>query len=477
MTEFISIPKIIHQLWIGHKPAPTKFMDTWKSKNPEFEYIRWNESEIERRGIVFECQNRIDEMEEINGKADIMRWKLLYEYGGVFIDADSICIEPLDDVLMKCKFFAGWEHEKLRPGLIATGTMGFPPKHPFVRETIEWMKCNCVNVQKTRQRAWQTVGPGLLTRVYNTGKYKEMTVFPSYTFLPIHLTRSEYKGHGKIYAYQEWGSTKQNYDVMNQLSLPPQFLPPPEEHCVSVLISSLNTKAAYLQQCLDSIKHQEGMFHIEVVWINDGSDAMHSAVLMRMLEQFERTCRFVKVVYSENKSNMGIGYTLNRGVELCSNEIIVKMDSDDIMVPNRIMKQLDFMNNHPEIHICGAQVQMFRMVNNSMQNSGTSNHPSLTWEQYKSKPSHWFMNHPTACYRKSSVLKAGNYDETLKQMCEDFELELRMLKTFNVVHNMSDVLLYYRLHEDQVTHGGGEGGRDKWHKIRMEIIERLICMI
>ena len=187
------IPKIIHQLWIGQKPAPTNHMDTWKEKNPDFEYIRWNEAECIRRKMKFECQERIDEMEEINGKADIMRWEILYKYGGVFLDADSICIEPIDDVLMNTKCFAGWEHEQLRPGLIATGTMGFPPKHPLVKDTIDWMKENCVNVQKTGQRAWITVGPGLLTRVYNTGKYKEMTIFPSYTFLPIHCTRAEYR--------------------------------------------------------------------------------------------------------------------------------------------------------------------------------------------------------------------------------------------------------------------------------------------
>ena len=42
-----------------------------------------------------------DEIEEIVGKVDIMRWELLYRYGGIFIDADSICIESIDDVLLK----------------------------------------------------------------------------------------------------------------------------------------------------------------------------------------------------------------------------------------------------------------------------------------------------------------------------------------------------------------------------------------
>ena len=44
-----NIPKIIHQLWIGPKERPSKFMDTWKKNNPDFEYIFWNEEEIKKR--------------------------------------------------------------------------------------------------------------------------------------------------------------------------------------------------------------------------------------------------------------------------------------------------------------------------------------------------------------------------------------------------------------------------------------------
>ena len=467
----IMIPKIIHQLWIGPKPPPTKFMDSWRDKNPQFEYIRWNENEIKRRKLKLECVHRINEMEEINGKADIIRWEILYEYGGVFVDADSLCIDPVDDILMNTRYFAGWEHEELRNGLIATGTMGFPPKHPLVKEAIEWIKTNCVSVRETGKRAWITVGPGLLTRMYNTKKYNSMTVFPSYTFLPIHCTGKEYGGHGKIYAYQEWGSTKQNYDIMNTIELPSQFLPPPRDKSVSVLISSLNTKASYIQECLDSIKHQHGNFNMEVVWINDGSDELHTAVLKKKLEIFERTCRFVNVVYVENEENKGIGYTLNMGVTKCTHEIIIKMDSDDIMIPDRINTQLCYMEANPAVKICGAQIQIF---DDKMNNMGVSKHPSITWEQYKENPTHWFINHPTVCYRKSAIIEAGNYDKNLKQMCEDFELELRMLKTHGYIYNFPVPLLYYRVHDKQITYNGGEGGRDKWHTIRSNIIKSLI---
>ena len=468
------IPKIVHQLWIGKKPPPTKFMDTWKNKNPDFEYIRWNEEEISKRNLKIECTERIDEMEEINGKADIIRWEILYEYGGVFLDADSICIEKIDDILMNCKCFAGWEHEQLRPGLIATGTMGFPPKHPLVKEAIEWIKNNCVNVQKTMKRAWQTVGPGLLTNMYNTGKFKDLTIFPSYSFLPIHCTRAEYTGHGKIYAYQEWGSTRNNYEIMNNIELPSQFLKPTDENSVSILIPSLNTKAKYIQECLDSIKNQQGLFNMEIVWINDGSDTIHTSILKKMLDKFEKTTRFTKVIYYENECNKGLGYSLNKGVTKCSYDIILRMDADDIMYPDRVIKQITFMKENKDCVLCGAQVNMFKSINNKKMSTGITSHNNIDLNTFLQRKSHWIMNHPTFCFRKKQIIETGNYNDHIHSMCEDFDLILRVLTTYEKIYNIQEPLLYYRLHEEQVTYGGGKEGSKFWTEKRNKLIDDIL---
>lgn len=468
----MSIPKIIHQIWIGPKPAPTKLMDTWKEKNPDFEYIRWNEQEFINRNMKFECQDEIDEIEEINGKADILRWEILYKYGGVFLDADSICVEQIDNELLNKKCFAGWENEEKRPGLIATGTMGFPPQHPLVREAINWILNNEVSQFKSQQMAWQTVGPGLLTRMYNTGKFKDLHIFPSYTFLPHHFTGKHYEGHGKIYAYQEWGSTRDSYDVLNESVLGMEFTKPPVQNSLSILVSSYNTKTFYIKECLDSIKHQIGWFNIELVWINDGSDPLNTKLLKGLLDNFEKTSRFIKVVYHENEKNMGIGYSLNLGVILCSHELIVKMDSDDIMVPDRILKQAEFMMNNPNIHVCGGQVSFFK--DNPTSSFGKTNHPSITWDEYVKIKSHWISNHPTLCYRKSAVLEVGNYDINKSRMTEDFEITLRLLKRYKYLYNFPDVLLNYRSHENQVTHNGGSEGRNHWNKVRNDLVNELI---
>ena len=175
---------------------------------------------------------------------------------------------------------------------------------------------------------------------------------------------------------------------MNSISLPSE-LNSPDSGC-SVLVSSYNTNADYMKQCLDSIKQQTGLFNIELVWINDGSSRENTEILKRMLEHFTNTTRFVQVKFLENDGNRGIGYSLNRGVIECSYENIIKMDSDDIMVPTRIQKQLEFMLQNPSCKICGSQVAMFRN-NNKKQIVSTTNHPKITWEDYKKNPKEWFV--------------------------------------------------------------------------------------
>jgi hypothetical protein len=157
---------------------------------------------------------------------------------------------------------------------------------------------------------------------------------------------------------------------------------------------------------------------------------------------------------------------------MCSYDLIIKMDSDDIMYPERITKQIKFMNENPHVMICGSQVSCFKESKNNV--ISTTNHQSITWDEYKQKKSHWISNHPSLCYRKSAALEAGNYDFNKLRIIEDFDFTLRMLKTHKYLHNLEESLLYYRLHNEQVTHNGGTEGRIYWNNIRENLIENLI---
>ena len=450
-----TIPRIIHQIWIGPKPAPTVMMDTWRARHPDCEYILWTEAEIVRRGMTFRCVPQIDLIAEINGKADIIRWEILYKYGGIAIDADSACIEPFDDQFWGCDGgFATYENENMRGNLVATGTMGFAPGNRLVGDIIDWIDSPASYDMIQGTRAWNSVGPGVLTRFLETSSYPEFRIFPSYLFLPIHFTGCDrYEGHRKVYGYQEWGTAKQSYDTMNSVVIPAELYAPTDpDKWVSVLVPSYNTPPHMVRECLDSILDQRGYFGIELVWVNDGSDVDHSAALEAELRRFEQGSRFCRVVYVRWSENRGITESLRRGVEMCTCEYVVRMDSDDRMMPHCVITQYTYMMTHPDTVLCGAGIRMFDDATGQVVRDVT--HPPITWSQFcnDTEPCEWMMNQPGCIFRRSAVLAVGNYDPSrTRNMMEDYDLQLRLLRQYGCIDNVGDVLIQYRLHGGQVT--------------------------
>lgn len=228
---------------------------------------------------------------------------------------------------------------------------------------------------------------------------------------------------------------------------------------VSILIASHNTSPEYIKECLDSIQKQEGLgktFNIELVWINDGSDSKHSELLEKMLKNFEKNIeKHVKIKYLTIPINKGLSYCLHHGVLLCSYDLIFRMDSDDIMHESRMQRQLEFMNQNPKCVLCGTNIVSFikdEKNNDRMLEVERSNHPeSLTWEEYKKTKKSWILNHPTLCFRKYAVISVNNYNQYLTEPFEDLDLELRILKKYGFVCNLKETLLYYRIHENQIT--------------------------
>jgi Zn-dependent peptidase ImmA (M78 family) len=84
------------------------------------------------------------------------------------------------------------------------------------------------------------------------------------------------------------------------------------------------------------------------------------------------------------------------------------------------------------------------------------------------------LNHPTACFKKSAIIEVGNYNDMIRSMMEDFDLWLRILKKYEKIYNVPEVLLNYRLHDKQVTHKGGTEGAEYWNEKRNEIISKLL---
>lgn len=219
---------------------------------------------------------------------------------------------------------------------------------------------------------------------------------------------------------------------------------------VSILVPSYNTKIKFIKECLDSIKNQIGNINIEIVWVDDGSTKENSEQLIQELNETEQNNLYITVKYIKNSSNMGIGYSLHTGLLNCSNEIVMRMDSDDIMVSNRVIKQYEYMINNPDVHIIGSQMYLMKPTDSS--SSEITKLKSLTLDEYIKQPRYWILSHPSVCFRKSSVFIVGQYNKEIKMLYEDIDLWLRMLNEYKYIHIMDEPLVYYRTHINQVTY-------------------------
>ena len=136
------IPKIIHQIWIGNRQLPLKlqqYQETWKKQNPDWEYKRWTNEEVKKYTFDNkELKFLFDRALTLGERVDVLRYDILYQYGGIYADCDCICLKPFDIFVYCYDFFAG-----MLPPMFATMEtavflqnclIGAKPKHPVIKE-------------------------------------------------------------------------------------------------------------------------------------------------------------------------------------------------------------------------------------------------------------------------------------------------------------------------------------------------------
>ena len=218
---------------------------------------------------------------------------------------------------------------------------------------------------------------------------------------------------------------------------------------VSIIIPVHNTFGVWIEECFRSILAQSYKDY-EVIFVDDKSTNEETINILKSFRDKYSFCRVITL--GENKR---VPFAINKGIEESKNEIIIRMDSDDIMIPERIEKQVKYLNEHPEVDILGAQIQQFdqndsgeiRLLGEPTRHPGT-----ITREYAKIHPTNWILNHPTVAFRKSRIQSIGGYDNSLVHVAEDAELWYRALRHNFIIHNLPDVLLMYRIHQNQNRH-------------------------
>jgi mannosyltransferase OCH1-like enzyme len=202
------IPKILHIIWIGDDALkPIKCIQSWIDHNPTYLVKVWNNDDLASIGWYNKKHIQIMLNKDLAGVADLMRYEILYNYGGITIDADSICLKPLEDWLLMPEGFCCWENEKIMPGLLSNGYMGSTPENKFFGNLILDLSRDSYD---TLDSAWKLTGPLRLTRFWKNC-YQPLTIYPSHYFIPNHYTGYAYNGKDFVFADQLWGSTKNIY--------------------------------------------------------------------------------------------------------------------------------------------------------------------------------------------------------------------------------------------------------------------------
>lgn len=213
----------------------------------------------------------------------------------------------------------------------------------------------------------------------------------------------------------------------------------------SVLMSLYaRERPEYLRQCLASLAAQT-LPPNEIVLVCDG----------RLPENLEAIATGfsgslpIKIV--RLPENVGLGRALNAGLPECAHEWVCRMDTDDICHPERFARQLAFVAAHPQIDLCGGQIDEFTHspVDSARSRHVPTEHEAIVRFAKSRNP----VNHMTVCYRKSAVLSAGNYRHA--PLYEDYDLWVRMLLKGCRFANLPEVLVYARSGDEMYRRRGG----------------------
>lgn len=208
-----------------------------------------------------------------------------------------------------------------------------------------------------------------------------------------------------------------------------------------------NDTPDFVRMALDSMLVHQTLKPSEVVLVRDG---VVPDKLEALIAEYETMYHDIVHVIRLEK-NGGLGKAMKLGVEVAQNDIIARMDSDDICSPNRFELQLKYLELHPNVDIIGGQMTEFIDTPDNI--IGKRIVPCDNEDIYDFMKNRCALNHVTVMFRKEAVLKVGNYQDWFWN--EDYYLWVRMMIAKCKFANVPDVLVNVRSGADQYARRGG----------------------
>ena len=225
----------------------------------------------------------------------------------------------------------------------------------------------------------------------------------------------------------------------------------------SVLLSLyIKERPEFLKECLESLKNQT-LPATEIVMVYDGAITPELEAVVN-----EYTTKLPMKIIQLPK-NVGMGNAFNEGLKNCSYEWVFRMDTDDICLPHRFEKQVNFIKQNPSVVLLGSHIAEFNNINDivSYRKIPIGNQAIRKYSLARTP-----FNHMTVAYKKQIAIDAGGYRSYL---LEDYSLWLRIIAKNYEVGNIDDVLVYARIGNNMVSRRRGkEYIKGEWQLFKLK---------
>lgn len=200
---------------------------------------------------------------------------------------------------------------------------------------------------------------------------------------------------------------------------------------LSVIMGAFNC-ASTLGASVESILAQDYR-DFEFLICDDGSTDSTGEAIRAYAE------RDARIVFLRNDRNRGLAPTLNRCIAAAKGEYLARMDADDVSRPDRLRKQVEFLDSHPEFALCGSSIALF---------DASGIWGKLDYPEFPDARSFLLRSpfaHPTVVFRAGALRAAGGYDaDPSIGRSEDYDLFMRLQASGSRGYNIQELLLEYR---------------------------------
>jgi glycosyltransferase involved in cell wall biosynthesis len=227
-----------------------------------------------------------------------------------------------------------------------------------------------------------------------------------------------------------------------------------DQPLVSILIPVRNA-SCYVGEAIESVREQT-YSNWEIIVVDDGSTDNSVETVLEIMDN--------RVTVISLCTSHGISEALNIGLQNCSGEFIARLDADDVCYPGRIRAQVDYLESHPEIAVCGSGMVAFRGSKEFKMEAATGD---LRLNLLKRNQ----LYHPTVMFRSSIIPGKYLYSSTAPH-AEDYELWTRVAVAEEIA-NISEPLLRYRIHESQISVRKGHMQAIASQRVRSKYARRL----